>query len=521
MFLKYIAVFLIATVLGSALCAQSVGADTEGVVQQSQRTKKVSFDFENANLASIVYFVAKLEGKMVLGEALLKGKKITIKSPGKVSMVELFNNVNQILNSYGYSLEDTGSFLRIEPNRGLVTQVYKMKYLDATKVADAIRQVFVTWNVAPIPGQPPVTVRVTPMVQNNTVIVSAPRAVQKQVQSMISKLDMRTPQVLINVKILQLTTSGGFGFGLNFVNGSQRLLNGGANLMTGGSAGGIITKLANGVFSNKGSDAMDNSSPYFAFNKSLGGATNLQIYAGQGKTKAKLLASPSILTADNQKATIKVQTNTPYVSGTTTYSSGTDAPASNTTSSNATTGITLEVKPTINEDRDISLNVKFSLKDILSMVPVGTLGNQPKTSDREVDTYATVMDAHTLVIGGLLQNQKITSKYSPPILGDIPLIGWLFSTTNQSVEQTELILLITPSVVQNSQDARKVTEEQKMKTVNYDKSTSKDIKDLLNNENGKPGKIFSINDVSKDLKDQYHTLTNGGLDASRPDEKTL
>ena len=179
----------------------------------------------------------------------------------------------------------------------------------------------------------------------------------------------------------------------------------------------------------------------------------------QARGKSKLLSSPQVTTLDNHQAQTEVST-TVYIEGLNTGgSSGTGATGNTNTGnypgmgfySNMNTvqekdiGIKLQVTPRINENQIITLLVDATVEALLSAAEITT--DKPRSTKRSVKTQVSVYNGETVIIGGLIAENIIQNKKYVPILSAIPLIGYFFRTTSVSKEQRELLMFITPTIV--------------------------------------------------------------------------
>jgi general secretion pathway protein D len=125
------------------------------------------------------------------------------------------------------------------------------------------------------------------------------------------------------------------------------------------------------------------------------------------------------------------------------------------------TGVILTVTPRINESGRIQLEIE---QEVSSVVPTtSSTINSPTIQQRKVKTTVVVNDGEVLALGGMIQNQKSKTSSQVPLLGDIPGIGNLFANKDNSIQKTELIILITPRVVRDGAESREVTEEYRRK----------------------------------------------------------
>jgi len=184
-----------------------------------------------------------------------------------------------------------------------------------------------------------------------------------------------------------------------------------------------------------------------------------------------MLSQPRLLTSDNEQATLVIGQQQPILKSTTTVSQN-----SNMVSdfSYIDVGITLDITPHINPEQDVTLAMDFKISSILGSVQMPGGASVPELSNRKAKTTVTVKHDHTLIIGGIISQDYITDRSSLPILGDIPVLGWLFGQENETRNQTELIILISPFVIDKTDAGDKVTQEEQKRLIVNDK----DFKDF-------------------------------------------
>ncbi|MCU0595803.1 MAG: type II secretion system secretin GspD, partial [Desulfobacterota bacterium] len=172
-----------------------------------------------------------------------------------------------------------------------------------------------------------------------------------------------------------------------------------------------------------------------------------------------VISTPQILTLDNEEASIEVGQNIPFVTQVVESSQTTDRPIQNFQYKDV--GVTLKVTPQINEDGFIRLKVEESVKAVISQTALQGSVLAPTTTYRTAKTSIMVKDGETAVIGGLIEARLDRGKTSTPCLGDIPALGWLFKTTNDRDEKTNLMVFMTPRVARGVEDAKKIYEQKK------------------------------------------------------------
>ncbi|MBU0673226.1 MAG: type II secretion system secretin GspD [Proteobacteria bacterium] len=184
---------------------------------------------------------------------------------------------------------------------------------------------------------------------------------------------------------------------------------------------------------------------------------NAALSALAQKKKVNILSSPTVLASDNKSAKIDIATEIPVASAQIQYDDA-NGNKTQTDIQYRNTGVLLDVTPHINEYGLVSMEVSQEVSEQASSVSVGG-GSYPSFFKRSVSTTLTVNDGQTVVIGGLIRETKSNSDSGVPFLAQLPLIGWIFGRTGDSVSKTELIILITPKVMANLEDVDAVTRE--------------------------------------------------------------
>ncbi|MBI5743833.1 MAG: type IV pilus secretin PilQ [Elusimicrobia bacterium] len=169
------------------------------------------------------------------------------------------------------------------------------------------------------------------------------------------------------------------------------------------------------------------------------------ITAAAKKGKAKVLSDPKVATLNNKEANINITTQIPY---TTTEVSASNPPVSTTKVTYLTTGIVLKVTPTINSDGRISMKINPSISQPSpTIVPVA--GGAPGIDTRSADTSVIVRNGETIVIGGLISDTQSEAIFKVPILGDIPILGYLFKKKSMTRTRMELLIFVTPRILED------------------------------------------------------------------------
>jgi len=256
----------------------------------------------------------------------------------------------------------------------------------------------------------------------NALLVTTASRFESQVRQIIAELDRSVPQVLIKVLVAEVTHDNSVDFGTDF-----SVLNTRPN-GNGQSAGQ--------TFGNPGTGLVVNF---------LENNLNAQLHALAQQNKLDVLSRPYILASDNQPASILVGQQVPIVNSN--YTTALGQTVSNYTYESV--GIILNVTPHINPDGLVTLDVAPEISQLTAQtVSVGPGVNAPIIADRSATSRVGIRDGNTIVIGGLMQDQKTLTVNKIPIIGDIPLIGALFSRTQVDKTKTELLIFLTPHVAQ-------------------------------------------------------------------------
>lgn len=302
---------------------------------------------------------------------------------------------------------------------------------------------------------------------NNALIITDTPMGLETTEMLVKKLDRIPKQVLIEAKLVEVNLNSGLDTGIQWsVSGNKNGYYVGANSAQ--SDGGIgstgqwgnqksITPGYSGSYTGVGANLtaqtggtgveLPASTIYGAFR--FGRITSNSMFdaiisAAEQKGNAKVLSNPKIATLNNKKATILITDQTPYDQQTIVYNTG-GLPSISHNYSNVDTGITLEVTPTITSDGQITMHVVPEVKQ-LSGQPNGIA--PPPTATRKSDTNVIVQDGETIVIGGLIHDYEQDYEYKVPLLGDIPLLGYLFKKTSKERQRMELLIFVTPKIIE-------------------------------------------------------------------------
>jgi general secretion pathway protein D len=187
------------------------------------------------------------------------------------------------------------------------------------------------------------------------------------------------------------------------------------------------------------------------------------IQAYQSDSDFRILSTPQLLTLDNEDAEITVGENVPYVSRQDSGVVGVTGTSNYSSYEYKDVGVTLKVTPQINKDGYVRMKLDQTVTKVVSQsASVDAQGSQvltPTTLKRTAKTTVVVKSGETVVIGGMIQDDSESGTYKVPLLGDIPLLGWLFKSRSNAGKRTNLFVFITPRIIEQPEDARKIKEE--------------------------------------------------------------
>jgi len=277
---------------------------------------------------------------------------------------------------------------------------------------------------------------------NNALLILATPPEYEIITNAIRKLDVVPRQVLIEVTIAEVTLSDEFSFGLEWYFNNVKNTKGKGFLDT-GAAG--ISQLAPG-FSYAWLDAA--------------GSIKAVLNALAANSKLNIISSPHVMVSDNHTAKIQVGDQVPTVSQTQALATAITATGTAGVISSIQyldTGIMLSVTPHINAGGLVTMEISQEVSNAAKTVTSGI--DSPTISKRSAQSTVTVQSGETMVLGGLISDKKSNANSGLPFLSEIPVLGALFGAKNIKDDRTELVMMITPKLVANSQQAREITDE--------------------------------------------------------------
>jgi general secretion pathway protein D len=349
------------------------------------------------------------------------------------------------------------------------TQVRYLRYADAEAIAGKLKEQ-ITGIVQATPGGPPPAggaasgsaaaadkgVSIWSDEQNNALIVTAPPKIMRSIMSVVDKLDIRRPQVLIEAILVEISTTKASELGVNWAIGNtdsdSTVPIGTWNQPVGNASIGSIAA------------AIDNPALLASTGLPLGltlgagrfldNGTNFAVIlrALRGDGNSNILQTPSITTLDNEEAEIKVAQEVPFVTGqySSTGNNGNNGSVNPfQTIQREEVGTILKITPQINEGDAVTLKIEQESSDLAPAATASSGAVDLITNKRTINTKVMVEDGGIIVLGGLIRDAAIENESRVPVLGAIPIIGELFKTRSGSKEKRNLMVFIRPTILRD------------------------------------------------------------------------
>lgn len=270
---------------------------------------------------------------------------------------------------------------------------------------------------------------------NNTLLVLATPVEYQRVEKVLMKLDLVRTQVLIEASIVEVTLTDGLEYGLEWAFDDN---------LGGGDTGRGLLDFGGGLGAQV---------PGFSYTVSdSAGAVKAVVNSLAQKSLINVISTPSVMVLDNHTASIHVGDQQPIQSASTVTNGG------NVQNSiqYKDTGVKLNVTPSVNDGGLVTLVIDQSITDVGS---VDAATGQRTFLERNVSSTVAIRSGESVVLGGLIRDNETEGRSGVPLLMDIPVLGSLFSTTTQNSTRTELLIFISPRVLEGDQDLRDLNLE--------------------------------------------------------------
>ena len=400
---------------------------------EQRMQKRISVDFRNTPIEDVIRIMAEQ-----VGVDIIKSPNVTGNVTATLTNAPLQEALDNILAAHGYGYVASENMIRIAPtaelaekSEKLVSKIYRITYADVTEVEKSLTKFM----------SPRGSLSANPGTSN--IVVTDSESKIKAIDTFIQEVDRITPQILVEARIYDITSTDRFDLGIEWDAGRTTTFTDGEP--TGGATDPFINGLFNGT--TKKTKDTDGLVRFGFLNSSIN--IDAVLRAQQEKLDAKLLANPRVMVLDNQKAEFKIVRQIPYQQ----LNQGGGTSAAFGTTEFKEVGVTLEVVPHVTRDGMVRLKLKpkFSVQTgtvNISGSDISGAYSQPIIDERTADTALLVKDGMTVVLGGLRKKEVSKQNNKIPLLGDLPLAGALFRFEGEETITSELVVFVTPRIVE-------------------------------------------------------------------------
>ncbi|MFA5143375.1 MAG: secretin N-terminal domain-containing protein [Candidatus Omnitrophota bacterium] len=392
----------------------------------------------------IIYVMSQREYEAIYGEKYAERKEAKIFHLKYAKASDASKALNQMKTKIGKIVVDDGSNTIVvmdspatiyEIGKAIkaidmptVTKVFELKYARASDIKQKVTDVL-TKGVGSVQIDE----------RTNKVAVTDLERRMVDIERMVTAFDDKLQQVLIEAKIIQITLDDNFKLGVDW----QSVIKKAGQISKDINIVSAFQLAASNAFGPPGAQLIIGS---------LGETdwgTMIQILKTVGDTD--LLSSPRITALNNQEAKIMIGTSQPYATNTVTQTTGLATTATNLTFIDI--GVKLYVTPTINKDGFVTMRIRPEVSSTTTNYTYGTPATTvPVVETTQAETSVTVKDGTTIIIGGLIKDQRKSSVNKIPILGDVPVLGAAFRQTIDQIIKQELVVFLTPHIITGDYD---------------------------------------------------------------------
>ena len=427
---------LAAIVWMGAVPALAQQAPAPAPTRASSGPRMISLDAEDAYLPSVLKILAEKGDLNIITGPGVTGGRLSI----HMRDVPVEQAVNLVVRAAGLAYERIGNSILVadakslQEETGLSSYVVELKYADAAEVRDALKNLSAQIEVD--------------KTGNRLIVVTSPRVIA-EIGEIVEIMDVPVRQVMLEARIVEVSTDDLQRLGIDWANLARQgmiFVEGNYDTIRGNSAGA-----ANGVF--EGLQVFPNtpgtsdifklknfSRPAQVFRVAI----DLLIQDGN----ARVLANPKVATLNGKEATMLVGTRIPYVVSGTTFAGGGAAPTQEVQREEV--GIKLGIRPLINADGFITTEIRPEVSSVIGFQ--GVNNDLPVVATRQATTTVRLKDGNSVIIGGLLSEEKSNEVTKVPLLGDLPLLGpLLFQHHFVQTTKRDLIIEVTPRIMPEQQ----------------------------------------------------------------------
>lgn len=383
----------------------------------------ISLDVRNADLIDVLRLIAHKVDLNIVPNKDVKGS-ISL----RIEDVPWGVALESILSSQGYTYLIKDDVIKVmaleEEEAGLINKVYLLVFADAEEASKYTKSLLTSKGKVEIDKR------------TNSLVVTDHPAAHQRIEELLAKIDARTPQVEITAKMVEvsLTDEEKWGIEWSALNTKNSDHYEGAGLPK---------------------NPMGESEPYFKIGRLINSKYNLDAIMSfiNNTGRTNILSSPRIIVLDNEEAKLNVGEELPYLTIEEEAAAEGEVKGKETiTVKYKNVGIILTVKPKINSDKFITLKLKPEVSALKEWRTIPTIGDVPVIATRNAETHVLIRDGETIIIGGLMKDNLVSSQSKLPLLGDLPLVGRLFKSSADIGSKTELLIFVSARIIKHEEE---------------------------------------------------------------------
>ena len=388
----------------------------------------VSLEATEASLSQVLKSLADKGGFNIITGPTVAAGRITI----QMKDVPVDQAVNLVVRAAGLAYERIGNSILVtdakslQEETGLSSYIVELKFADAAEVKEALKGL--TDKIEVDRGG------------NRLIVVTSPRVIS-EIEEIVTELDKPARQVMLEARIVEVSTDDFKKLGIDWDLLSRQgfmFVEGNYDSLQGGESSDQIRGLK--IFPNPpGTQDIFKLGNFSRVAQVYRVAMDLAIRNGN----ARVLANPKIATLNGREASMLVGTRIPFVISGTVFAGG--GAATSQQVQREEVGVKLSITPLINADGYITTTIKPEVSSVIGFK--GQNEDLPVVATRQATTTVRLKDGGSVIIGGLLSEERTTSTSKLPILGDIPGLGLLFRHTNTQVTKKDLVIEVTPRIL--------------------------------------------------------------------------
>ena len=430
--LRILMILALVTTICVAAVAENIEEDSQSkevlTPLEQRMLKKISINFRNTPIEDVIRGLAEQANVDII-----KSPDVTGSVTATLTDVPLEEALNNILAAHEYGYVLTKNMIRIAPMaqiteraERLVNRIYRINYADVIEVEEALKK-FISQKGSLSSNK-----------GTSNIIVTDTETKIKAIDTFITEIDRITPQILVEVRIYDITSREKLDLGIEWEAGRDTTI---SSTLGTNPTGKKLTPFMKGNFDG-GVNKAEDVTAFFRWGILGDGLDiDMQLSAEHEKADAKLLANPRIMVLDNEEALFDIVTEEPYSETNVTGNTITE------TIKFKEIGVKLVVTPHVT--RDGMLRLKISPEFSVLVRHASFLNTTvPIIDKRKVNTIALVQDGHTVVLGGLRKKDVSKQVNKIPLLGDLPIIGGLFKFEGEDTAVNELVIFITPHIIE-------------------------------------------------------------------------